>query len=251
VSSDYADPECRFWFKPAGDFTREILVGRGRREYRQFLDTSSVTDRKLNDKDVVYAVLIFGKFLLRRSELVSVPLTSGLLCWHHAFTVFFPPTRTFEKSKEVSVLRLRTLFSTGLAFRMRRLSSHPHVLRSRQFGLALCLALAGVYGVMAYAVGQRSKEIGVRMALGASRGSVLRLILGQGMTLTAIGLALGLASAIASARLLATMLFQVQPGDPMVYLTVTVLLGVVALLATYVPARRASSIDPLATLRQE
>jgi ABC-type lipoprotein release transport system permease subunit len=118
-------------------------------------------------------------------------------------------------------------------------------------GLALCLALAGVYGVMAYAVGQRSKEIGVRMALGASRGSVLRLILGQGMTLTAIGLALGLASAIASARLLTTMLFQVQPGDPMVYLTVTVLLGVVALLATYVPARRASSIDPLATLRQE
>jgi hypothetical protein len=71
------------------------------------------------------------------------------------------------------------------------------------------------------------------------------------MILTAIGLSLGLASAIATARLLTNMLFQVQPGDPMVYLTVTVLLGVMALLATYVPARRASSIDPLATLRQE
>ena len=70
-------------------------------------------------------------------------------------------------------------------------------------------------------------------------------------TILAIGLSLGLASAIATARLLTTMLFQVQPGDPMVYLTVMVLLGVVALLATYVPARRASSIDPLATLRQE
>jgi ABC-type lipoprotein release transport system permease subunit len=118
-------------------------------------------------------------------------------------------------------------------------------------GLALCLALAGVYGVMACAVGQRSKEIGVRMALGAGRGSVLRLVLGQGMILTAIGLSLGLASTIATACLLTTMLFQVQPGDPMVYLTVTVLLGIVALLATYTPARRASSIDPLATLRQE
>jgi putative ABC transport system permease protein len=118
-------------------------------------------------------------------------------------------------------------------------------------GLALCLALAGVYGVMAYAVGQRSKEIGVRMALGASSGSVLRLVLGQGMILAAIGLSLGLASAFATARVLSTMLFQVRPDDPMVYLTVTVLLGVVALLATYVPARRASSIDPLATLRQE
>jgi predicted permease len=118
-------------------------------------------------------------------------------------------------------------------------------------GLALCLALAGIYGVMAYAVGQRSKEIGVRMTLGASRGSVLRLVLGQGMILTAIGLSLGLASALATARVLSTMLFEVRPGDPIVYLTVTVLFSVVTLLANYVPARRASSIDPLATLRQE
>lgn len=118
-------------------------------------------------------------------------------------------------------------------------------------GLALCLALAGVYGVMAYAVGQRSKEIGVRMALGASRLSVVRLVLGQGMTLTAIGLALGLASAIASARLLTTMLFRVRPTDPMVYLAVTLSLAVVVLVATYIPARRASRIDPLATLHRE
>jgi ABC-type antimicrobial peptide transport system permease subunit len=118
-------------------------------------------------------------------------------------------------------------------------------------GLALCLALAGVYGVMAYAVGQRSKEIGVRMALGANSGSVVRLVLGQGMTLTAIGLILGLASAIASARLLTAMLFQVRPTDPTVYLVVTVCISVVAFLATYVPARRASTIDPLAALRQE
>jgi len=118
-------------------------------------------------------------------------------------------------------------------------------------GLAVCLAMAGVYGVMAYAVGQRSNEIGVRIALGAGTGSVLRLIIGQGLALVGLGLALGLAGATASTRLLRTMLFQVRPNDPEVYLAVAVLLGVVALFASYVPARRASKIDPLTALRQE
>jgi len=118
-------------------------------------------------------------------------------------------------------------------------------------GLAVCLAMAGVYGVMAYAVGQRTSEIGVRMALGASTGSVLRLVLGQGLTLAGIGLALGLAAAFASTRLLTSMLFQVKPNDPLVYVAVAVLLGGVALLASYIPARRASKIDPITALRCE
>jgi putative ABC transport system permease protein len=117
--------------------------------------------------------------------------------------------------------------------------------------LAVLLAMAGVYGVMAYAVGQRSNEIGVRIALGAGTGSVLRLILGQGVALAGLGLASGLAGAIAGTRLLRTMLFQVRPNDPVVYLAVAVLLGLVALVASYVPARRASKIDPLVALRQE
>ena len=118
-------------------------------------------------------------------------------------------------------------------------------------GLAVCLAMAGVYGVMAYAVGQRSNEVGLRMALGASTSSVLRLILGQGLKLAGIGLALGLAGAFAGSRLLTTMLFQVKPTDPLVYLAVAILLGVVALVASYIPARRASRIDPVAAIRQE
>jgi putative ABC transport system permease protein len=118
-------------------------------------------------------------------------------------------------------------------------------------GLAVCLAMAGVYGVMAYAVGQRSSEVGLRMALGASTGSVLRLILGQGLTLAGIGLALGLAGAFAGSRLLTTMLFEVKPTDPAVYLAVAILLGVVALVASYIPARRASRIDPVSAIRQE
>jgi predicted permease len=118
-------------------------------------------------------------------------------------------------------------------------------------GLALCLAIAGVYGVMAYTIGQRSNEFGLRIALGATTGSVVRLVLGQGLLLAGVGLALGLAAAVAGARLLTSMLFQVRPNDLQVYLAVAVLLGVVALLASYVPARRASKIDPWTSLRQE
>jgi ABC-type antimicrobial peptide transport system permease subunit len=118
-------------------------------------------------------------------------------------------------------------------------------------GLAVCLAMAGVYGVMAYAVSQRGSEIGMRIALGASTSSVLRLILGQGLGLAGLGLALGLAAAVSGTRLLTSMLFQVQPNDPVVYLAVAVLLGMVALVASYVPARRASRIDPLTAIRQE
>jgi putative ABC transport system permease protein len=118
-------------------------------------------------------------------------------------------------------------------------------------GIAVCLAMAGVYGVMAFAVGQRSSEIGLRIALGASTGSLLRLIVGQGLVLTLAGLGLGLAAAVAGTRLLTTMLFQVQSNDPLVYLAVTILVGIVAIAASYIPARRASRIDPLTAIRQE
>lgn len=118
-------------------------------------------------------------------------------------------------------------------------------------GLAVCLAMAGVYGVMAYAVNQRSNEIGLRIALGANSGSVLRLIVGEWLALAGIGLVLGLVAAFASTRLLATVLFQVQPNEILVYIAVAVLLGLVTLAASFVPARRASKIDPLTALRQE
>ena len=118
-------------------------------------------------------------------------------------------------------------------------------------GLAVLLAMAGVYGVMAYAVSQRTNEIGVRIALGASTGSLFRLVLGRGLVIAGLGLALGLTAAAAGTRLLTTMLFQVHPNDPLVYLAVAVLLGVVALLACYIPARRAMRVDPMIALRYE
>ena len=115
--------------------------------------------------------------------------------------------------------------------------------------LAVCLAMAGVYGVMAFAVQQRSSEIGLRMALGASTGSVLRFVLGQGLMLAGVGLAVGLAAATVVTRLLATMLFQVQPVDTQVYLGVAVLLGVVTIIAGGLPAWRASVVNPAEVLK--
>ena len=118
-------------------------------------------------------------------------------------------------------------------------------------GLAVCLAMAGVYGVMSYAVSQRTNEIGLRMALGASSRDVMRLVLGQGLLLAAIGLAIGLAGSVAATRLLRSLLFEVKPNDPLTYAAVAGLLGVIALAACCVPALRATRVDPLVALRQE
>jgi putative ABC transport system permease protein len=118
-------------------------------------------------------------------------------------------------------------------------------------GLAVCLAMAGVYGVMSYVVGQRLNEIGLRMALGANTRDVLRMVLGQGLLLAGIGLTIGLAAAVAASRLLGSLLFEVKPTDPLTYLAVSAILGVVALAACYVPAWRATRVDPLVALRQE
>ena len=118
-------------------------------------------------------------------------------------------------------------------------------------GLAVCLAIAGVYGLMSYAVQQRSKEVGLRMALGAGRWTVLRLMLRQAFVLAAVGLAIGFAVAIAAVKVLATVLFEVQPLDAVVFPAVIALLGLVTLAAAYVPARRAAVLDPVEVLKAD
>ncbi len=118
-------------------------------------------------------------------------------------------------------------------------------------GLAVLLAMAGVYGVMTYVVGQRTGEIGLRMALGASPGSLLGLVLRQGLTLTALGLGIGLAGAMVATTLLRSMLFEVKTTDPLTYGGVALMLVLVSSLASYIPARRAVRVDPLRALRQE
>jgi predicted permease len=117
--------------------------------------------------------------------------------------------------------------------------------------LALVLSAVGVYGVLSYSVNQQTREIGLRMALGAQRGDVMRLILGQGLRLTVVGLGLGILVALALMRVLVSLLFDVRAYDPSTYTAVTLLLTAVALLACYIPARRAMRVDPMVALRYD
>ncbi len=117
--------------------------------------------------------------------------------------------------------------------------------------IALGLAALGIYGVMAYFVAQRSTEIGIHMALGARPSEVRRRVLLHGMKLAAFGLLLGLGGAWIAARLMANLLYEVAPGDPLVLAAMTLALALVALLSSWLPARRATKVDPMVALRAE
>jgi predicted permease len=117
--------------------------------------------------------------------------------------------------------------------------------------VALLLAVTGVYGLLSYAVSQRTQEIGVRMALGAARRDVVRLIVGQGLRLAAIGLAVGVVASFAVTRVIGSLLYNITPTDAASFIAASVFLGTLALAASYVPTRRAASVDPLIALRAE
>jgi ABC-type antimicrobial peptide transport system permease subunit len=116
---------------------------------------------------------------------------------------------------------------------------------------ALALAAVGIYGVVAFSVTRRTQEIGIRMALGAQRGEVLRLIVGEGARLAVLGVGIGIAASLVITRLLSSLLFGVSTTDPITFVGIAVLLSFVALLASYIPARRAMRVDPMTALRDE
>jgi putative ABC transport system permease protein len=117
--------------------------------------------------------------------------------------------------------------------------------------LALLLAVVGVFGVINYSVAQRTHEIGVRIALGAGRRDIFKLVVGHGMALALVGVGIGLGGALALTRLIAGLLYGVSPNDPWTFVAVSLLLAGVALLACYLPARRAMKVDPMVALRCE
>jgi len=117
--------------------------------------------------------------------------------------------------------------------------------------IALVLAMVGIYGVISFSVGERTQEIGIRMALGARAADVMRMVLGQGMRVVLVGIVIGVGAGLVLTRLLASLLFEVSPTDLRTFSVVALLLGAIALLACYIPARRATKVDPLVALRYE
>jgi putative ABC transport system permease protein len=152
-------------------------------------------------------------------------------------------------SKDVPLADIRTMQDVIANSTLRR--KFTMLLLAIFAGLAMLLAAIGLYGVMSYAVSQRTHEIGIRMALGAQKTDVLRMVVRQGMGLVALGLVLGVVASVAATRLMAGLLFGVSATDPATFSVVAILLASVALAANYVPARRAAKVDAMVALRYE
>jgi putative ABC transport system permease protein len=157
--------------------------------------------------------------------------------------------RLWKVDSQLPVTKVKTMDEVSASSFASR--SFNMLLLSIFAGLALVLAAVGIYGVMSYAVTQRTQEIGIRMALGAGVPDVLRLVMRSGMLMTLIGVVIGLAGAVALTRLMESLLFGVTPTDKITFAAVSAVLIVVAFVACYLPARRATKVDPIVALRYE
>jgi putative ABC transport system permease protein len=192
-------------------------------------------------KPTVYYVqahlpISFGSFVVR-TKVKPELMTSAMVAAIHAVKKDQPVTDIRTMDDWIGTSLARTRFQTGL------LGSFALI--------AMVLAVIGVYGVMAYSVEQRTHEIGVRLALGAEPRSVKRWIAGRGMRLAAAGLTLGIIGSIGATRALSSLLYGVTPDDPQTFVVAGLLLAMACLAASYIPAQRATAVDPVVALRQE
>jgi putative ABC transport system permease protein len=206
-------------------------------DIKQSLATEAPTEMYVPFRQGDKVLPVFALSLVLRTSNDPRSLTGSLTSAIHEIDANQPVVkiRTMEENVAASVAqpRFRTVLLAILA------------------GLALLIAAVGIYGVMSFAVTQRTREIGTRMALGSTPAQVFKLVIGDGLRLTAIGVVVGLVVGIIAARYLASLLFQIGAIDPLALSIVTVLLVAVASLACYIPARRATRVDPTIALRYE
>jgi putative ABC transport system permease protein len=191
----------------------------------------------LPDDYIVYGNLIIPMNLVVRTSTDPASLTSAVVTQIHSLDPQLPVANIHTMDQEMTSSVATPKFNT-------------FVLGLFAF-LALFLAAIGIYGVLAYAVAQQSHEIGIRMALGAQRRDVMRLVLVQGARLALAGTAIGLLAAFGLTRLMSSLLYGISASDPLTFAAVAIVLVAVALLACYIPAHRAMHVDPMVALRYE
>jgi ABC-type antimicrobial peptide transport system permease subunit len=198
---------------------------------------SSEPDAEIYRPYLQYLGPAFGAALVVRSSRDPSSLTAAI---RHEIRTLYP-------SQPIGDAKLMTDVVTESVAQPRFYTSLLTVFAA----LALLLASAGIYGVMSVSVAQRTSEVGIRMALGATSGSVLKLVLGHGLRFVLAGIVIGLAGALALTRLIQSQLYSTSPADPATFAAVSILLIAVSLAAAFLPARRAARVDPMAALRQE
>jgi predicted permease len=249
VSERFAD---EYWGTPTNALGKRIRVN-GKDEWRQIIGVvGNVHDDGMNKEapTCVYWPALNAKFMGEASDVQS----------EMTFAIRSPRAGSESLMNEVrravwSVDPNLPLFGVHTldyySSRSMARTSFTLVMLTIAGSMALLLGIVGLYGVIAYSVSQRTHEIGIRMALGARKREVLRLVVDHGMILTLVGMGVGIAAALALTRFLSSLLYGVKPNDLLTLATVSVVLIGVAMLACYVPARRAANVDPMVALRHE
>jgi putative ABC transport system permease protein len=207
-----------------------------------------VGDEKLNGLDAPVTPIVYGPYMQDPDRVINLLIRTASDPNMLAGTVKAEIQRLDADLPVFGMRTMNELIDNSQSTFLRR---YPAVLIGTFAAVALLLALIGIYGVISYSVNQRTHEIGVRLALGAQKYDIFKLIVGQGMLLALIGVGCGLVAAFALTRFLASLLYGVSATDPFTYLVVSILLLMVALLACYLPARRAMKVDPMIALRYE